>query len=208
MKAKPDKWTVVVAGSWNVRVFSPDWIGKNLTEERPISVEVSLSQPANLMRFIVGGLTIVPVEDRLIVGVQDPTIALMAKAEAVALKAVKLLPHTPIAAVGLNFGFEDEALNEKLSRLFRIADMGDLSDFDCDIKQTTIARTLTVHGETLNVNHTASHGDGRVEVHLNFHQEITSTEAATQVLQGRAKKCYDLAIRFLEHVYHCTIDEA
>lgn len=207
MKAKPETWTIVVAGGWNVRVFSPDWVGKNLTDERPINIEVPLAPPVNVVRFIVGGIAIIPAEDRLIIGISEPTIALMEKAEAVAHKAVKLLPHTPIGAVGINFGFEESAPNEKLLNLFRVADLGDLSAFGCDIKQTTIARSLSVQDSVLNVNHTASSADGRVEVHLNFHHEAPSAGAAMELLQGRARKCFELSKNFFERVYDCTLDE-
>lgn len=30
MKPKLETWTIVVAGGWNVRIFSPEWVGKQL----------------------------------------------------------------------------------------------------------------------------------------------------------------------------------
>ena len=207
MKAKPETWTIVVAGGWNVRVFSPDWVGRNLTDHRPLNIEVPLGPPVNMIRFIVGGLTVIPAEDRLIVGVQDPTIEMLEKAEAVALKAVTLLPHTPIGAVGINFGFEETSPSGKLLALFRMADMGDLSSFGCDIKQTTVARSLVVQNATLNVTHASSAADGRVETHLNFHHEAPSAGAAMELLKGRARQCFELGKNFLTQVYDCTLDE-
>jgi len=205
MRPKTDHWTIVVAGGWNVRVFSPEWVGRNLIPEKPLNVEVPLVSPVQQLRFIAGGVVLIPGEDRLIVGVQEPSIANMAKAEAIALRAVELLSHTPMGAVGVNFGFETLTPTDQLTRLFRVADISALSGFGATVLQTKVVRRLAVDGETLNITHTLA--DGAIEVHMNFHRDASSAEEVSSALSGCSERSLGIATRLLSDVYGVAVEQ-
>lgn len=205
MKAKADTWTIVIAGAWNPRVFSPDWVGKHLMADQPLTVEVPLASPVNHLKLMAGGVVLIAAEDRLIVGAQDTNMAAMEKAERVACKAALLLEHTPTAAVGINFGFEDDRLTPGLVDLFRLPDAKRLSEFGCSVKQTSITRGLLIEGRALNVTH--AFVDEGTQILLNFHFDATSAAAAAKILDGQSKSCFDLARSFLHRVYDAKIDE-
>lgn len=204
MKAKPETWTVVLAGGWNVRVFSPDWVGRHLIAEKPLNLEVPLAAPIQHLKFTGGGLVLIPADDRLIVGVQEATLQAMRKAEDVAKKAAAMLPHTPTAAVGVNLGFEDENPSARLTEVFRVSDLSALSSFGCEVSQTTIVRRLLVEGAVVNLTHTFV--DGKVQVHFNFHHDATSADQIATVLTARTEACFAIATRLLSEVYDSTIE--
>ena len=39
MKPVFNTWTVVVVGRWNVSIFNPDWLGKNLFDNKELLVD-------------------------------------------------------------------------------------------------------------------------------------------------------------------------
>ncbi|MBI3800790.1 MAG: hypothetical protein HY268_27900 [Deltaproteobacteria bacterium] len=39
MKAIQDAWNVVLAGNWNLAIFSPNWLSKNLFHSESITIE-------------------------------------------------------------------------------------------------------------------------------------------------------------------------
>jgi hypothetical protein len=205
MKPKPETWTVVVAGAWNTRLFSPEWVGKHLLADQPMSIEVPFAGPVSHLKLTAGGVVLIPTEDRLVVGVQEATLAAMQKAEDVARKAVVLLAHTPTAAVGINFGFEDQSPSAGLTEIFRMSDAKRLSGFGCAVKQTSISRRIEIDGRALNITHALV--DTGVQIHVNFHFDAATADVAVNVLQGQAESCLLLARKFLSSVYDVKIKE-
>lgn len=202
MKAKPETWTVVVAGGWNVRIFSPEWVAKHLMKDTPVSVEIALAAPIQL-KFSADGLVLIPADDRLIAGVQEATVDAMDRAEEVVVRALELLPYTPTAAFGVNFGFEDELPGPQITELFRLSDLPNLSEFGCAIKQSSVTHRLDVNGKVLNVTHSLV--DGIAQLHLNFHHD--SPGAAPAALRGSVRDCFALATTFMSSVYALKVDE-
>lgn len=206
MKPKLENWTIVLAGAWNVRVFSPEWVGRRLLDGRPMSIEVPIGPAPLHFRYTADGLNLLPSSDRLIIGVHKADLVSLQKAEATAKKALELLPHTPISALGINLGFDDQEPNEHLRALFRMPDLDPLSGFGCKVKRTAIERSLEVEGTILNVTHLLD-AEGRAEVLFNFHHDATTAEIAGNLLDDRAEKCLKLARDFMSKVYECSLED-
>ena len=198
MKPKTDTWTIVATGAWNTRVFAPEWVGKHLLPG-PLVVEVGLTAPVRL-KFVSGDMIVVPADDRLIVGVQAATVQAMIQAEGVMFKALELLPHTPTTGLGVNFGFEEANPDASLISLFTFPDQDKLSKFGCTISSQDLRRKLEIEGTIL--NSTLSLSEGKVSIHLNFHQEGPFT-----VARQSAETCFNLAQKFLSSVYNEHIEE-
>ena len=42
LEPRPEEWTVVLLGNWNVSIFNPAWLTKNLFENETISLELPM----------------------------------------------------------------------------------------------------------------------------------------------------------------------
>jgi hypothetical protein len=119
MRAVPDSWSIVIVGRWNVSILNPTWLGKHVFENPEVQVEFSLT-PGSPPRFTSREIRIVPQNAAVTVQAVQYTEAAMRRAEEVACKLLELLQHTPVSAVGVNFGFEepspDEAIVAKLPK--------------------------------------------------------------------------------------------
>lgn len=195
-----------MVGAWNVRLFSPDWVGRNLLVGHQLSIEVPLNAPGQHMRFTTtSGVILIASDDRVVFGMQDATSEGMRRAETLAMSLLSILPHTPLRAVGFNFGFDDPAPRDEVTALFRTSDLGKLSNFNCVVERTSIARRLAVEEQLVNVTHTLA--DGSISVDLNFHHDTTSVADAQAFLADRSEKCLSLAARLMSSVYGATLEE-
>lgn len=208
MVPKLDTWTIVIIGGWNPKIFRPDWVGKELFDRKTIAVEVSLAPGTSIVRFSSpeDGLLLIPSEDRLIVGIRKGDDEVVAKAEGLARKALELLPHTPVGAVGVNFGFVEPNPAPALTSLFSFADLDGLSKTGCEVKRSSITRNLVLQGTTLNVTHTLV--EGQVEIHLNFHRDSATATQAVEHLTEKAVAFLQLGTKFLKDVYGCEMENA
>lgn len=192
--------------AWNVHVFSPEWVGKQLFDGKPMTIEVPLGPSGVRVRYSAEGLNLITSGDLLIVGVQKADDHSVDRAEAAARHVLQLLPHTPVTAFGLNFGFYHAEPSDQLLGLFKLNDLDALSEFGCTIKRSNVVRSLEIAGATVNVTHLLD-SDGHAESDLNFHHNVPSAAAAEKQLEGRARKCLDLARTLLASVYNCTLEE-
>jgi hypothetical protein len=74
------------------------------------------------------------------------------------------------------------------------------------IKRSNIVRTLEIDRKIVNVTH-ALDGDGRAEMHFNFHHDTPSAEDAGRVIEGRATAGLELAKKIMTTVYDCPQEE-
>lgn len=175
-----------------------------------MSIEVPIGpNPAPaLIRYTADGLNVLVSADRLTIGVQTADLGSIERAEAIATKALDLLVHTPITAVGVNLGFDEHAPSESLRALVRTPDLDPLSKFGCRVKATSVARVLDVDGSVLNATLTLDADSGSVGVALNFHHNVDTTDAAAKLLKGRASTCLKTAQNFMQNVYECTLEDS
>lgn len=206
MHPSAETWTIVVAGAWNVRVFSPDWVAQHLTPDVQLTLEVPVSPALGNLRIVAGKIVLIPGDDRLIVGVQEPTLEVMKSVEALVCRVLTMLQHTPVSAIGVNFGFEDDHPSSEITELFSLPDLASLSDFGCNVREATIGRSIQVDGMMLNLRHTLVAGIYRV--HFNFHHDAKSAAGAAELLTGRSERCLSVARNLMSAVYHGKLDEA
>lgn len=191
MVSNPDEWAIVAVGSWNPRVFQPEWVTEHLSAlEVPEPRWEYLLDPAGpiAFRIDVDNLIIAPARERLVIGVRSVEDDVLVRAEELMRTILQLLRHTPVTALGVNLEFQEPEPSSRLFRLFELPDTDHLSDHRADIVRTEIRRHLQINGVTLNLIQTFT--EEATTVRFNYHHPVTSAATAADVLDGE---------RWLEH---------
>lgn len=198
-----ENWNIVVAGQWNPRVFTPQWVGSQLLGDPQLEVLAQLLPGAPSLQYRSGEVVVYPGDEAFMVVARHQTDDALRRTEAVVLTALRLLEHTPVAGVGINFTQMEAEPSERLLRLLPLADDEDLARFGCDTRQTDIARQLMVRDRLVNVRMTLS--EQGVAISLNFHLDVRSAAQASAALTGQAVLCREVAAEFLHTVYDTTL---
>ena len=199
-----DQWTVVLVGSWNVRIFSPLWVGQHLFDSKEVEMEVGIGAGAHPMRYRKSAALIIPRDDRIIFGTTSYRDEALSLLESLSSTTLDLLPHTPISAVGINFGFVEEDPEPDLLKLFDVPDSARLASWATDIHRKELTRQLETKEGIMNLKQVLH--DGKVEFHLNFHEDVDSPSKAKESLEGKILRRRDFAIEFLKEVYDLTLE--
>jgi hypothetical protein len=206
MKVNNDFWSIVLVGKWNRFILSPQWVGKNIFEEPGLQVEFALNlelppRYTSNEKFI----RMVPAEDRVIFFPLKQTDECLLEIEKRADKLFELLPHTPMTAFGINFGFI-ETSNTKLYEIFNIVDNGNLGKVGCELKETSISRNFLYGGSNLNLKITLK--IDKVSFDFNFHYAVKNASEARDKLKGNIIKGKKAAEGILHSVYELDYDQS
>lgn len=153
MATLPFEWNVVIVGSWNEAILTPDGIRKRLyqlPEGTPVDVQVALDRPAP-PRVHYDGLTVTPSSSVLIIAVDQCDLQSLKKACALATNALHSLPETPLTAAGINFRYRIEELSDDLLQLIETAIDGSFSDSGYEIKRRRTNRSLGFQSGEINI---------------------------------------------------------
>ncbi len=204
MYPKLEAWTVVIVGYWNPRVFTPQWVAQTLLHEQNITLEFGVINADPSLRFTSPSVLLMPTNNNLQLAAKDTSDATLQRMEEVATRALELLSHTPIAGVGINFGFSVADAPPDVLALFKTSDQNALSEVGYEIVRTDIQRAFQVEDRVMNL--TCSFHDGGTDILLNFHSDAPSTEVAIEKLRGQVLRSRDIALKLLDDVYHLTLD--
>jgi hypothetical protein len=125
--------------------------------------------------------------------------------ELVARNALQLLSHTPVSALGINFGFIENDPSTDLLRTFDLSDSGSLGDAGYEVQKTSITRQITKEGTAFVSK--VTYENGKVRFHFNFNHPIASAEEGVRFLQGRVLQCRNIATTFLTTIFHLQEQE-
>lgn len=198
--------TIVIVGIWNVGIFQPDWVAKNVFDGRAIQLEVNVGMPPAI-RYHCGRAMLIVSGDRLIGSLQEETNEASDEVQGLLVRILELLPHTPVSALGINLGFEEPAPDKELVQNFLAADNKRLTEFGATVRQTTIHRELMVEGDLLRLRETLE-DNGAVKFHLNFHSDVPDPVAAAKVLQETTRRKRERGLELLRKVYNLTPEPA
>jgi hypothetical protein len=207
MKPRLPEWTIVIAGQWNSRIFTPPWAANNLFKNKLVQVEMGVGPGVQFFKLSANDLVIIPKDESLIFAPSKLSDAVLRQAEVTAARAAELLPHTPVSAWGINFGFEEESISPELSGLFQFGDTQHLSDASlATAGERSILRKLTTSsGVELNLRLTLD--DGKLLFHFNFNHKVNSAASVKEALEkGHVLEYRALALGLLEKAYHLHVD--
>jgi hypothetical protein len=206
MIASTEEWTVVLAGRWNSAVFSPPWVGRHLFQDDSVEMVAAVGLGTQQLRYIRPNIVLIPGDLQTVIGVRRITDDALSEAERQACLILGLLPHTPLSAVGMNFGFVEQSPGSEMVKLFQLSDLNSLSPTVDEVLGTELVRQLNTKEGILNLKH--AFRNGQVSLHLNFHCDTESPEKAIEYLRDSVLRRRDFAVKLLEDVYGLTLEHA
>jgi hypothetical protein len=171
MTVTPYTWNIILAGSWNRAILTPNWIRSKLfvlAENTPITIEVEVDT-FGYIRAIHDKAAVLPRRDFLELLTLVPDLASMQVAANYAARALDSLPETPVRAAGVNFRYKIEDCAVQAFELTKAKLDNEISDLAFTIGSRKIARELALDaGGVINFNVELMENE---EVHLvvNFH---------------------------------------
>lgn len=204
MRPLPDNWSIVIVGRWNVSIFHPAWLTKHLFEVPDVQIEFSTT-PGMAPRFTGGDVRLIPQNGSLALIPVTPVLASMEHVEHVACKVLELLVHTPVTAVGVNFGFEEPEAELSLLEKFPDPNSASLAERGLTIQHRASVWQVMKAGQMINIS--AVLKGGGVTVDFNFHSDVHDAKEAQNAIQGRILEHVRTATAILEGTFGLTQGE-
>ena len=204
-----DAFNVVLVGSWNPAIFSPEWAKQNLADDK--EKEVVLAIPMQMMamppRLTVDNINIYPSTQALVLDCVEYSDVVLEVCSRKLDRIAALLPHTPVTAVGLNFRFLGNLEeNLPLADLFAFSDAGKIDSTKFTLTTALIKRAYTLQDSTV-LNISLESQGGQLRVEFNFHSNIKNlSEITTKTNLARVQSCRSQAIEFMKTVYDVQMD--
>lgn len=199
------EWTVVAVGQWNPAIFSPEWVGTNVAHVDQLETELAVGPVGTAVRFQTPNLSIIPSPDRLIIGCRNVEQATLEAMESASRSTLHLLGHTPVRALGINFGFRENEPPPEMIRTFELRDTGALSDAGYNVLSTEILREFQLEQATLKLKMTLA--QATIRFHFNFTHAVASAQEAAQLLDGRVIRYRDHALNMLTTVFDLQMEQ-
>ena len=200
MKPIVTEWTVVAVGSWNLAILNPDWFAKNVFDINQLNVELILENFAPRLRFVHDDAIVIPSSDRVIIGSRRPTDSSLVACDRAMNKLLELLPVTPIAAVGVNFGYEEADPPQRLFDLFKFSDGSKFIDQAIQITGSTIARQFSYDKYLCTMTTNLSEA-GAIQLKFNYNANVENSKDARAALEGKVIMLREYTERLLSDIY-------
>ena len=122
---------------------------------------------------------------------------------------LEILDHTPVSALGINFGFEESTENFEKLDIFSFGDTTDWIDRSYTQETAEIKRRFKLGNDEKGIlNFSLILNQRKVALDFNFHYDCADTEKAKEIiLEGIIAKNRDIALNILEDVYSLTLEE-
>lgn len=193
MKLIHEETSLVLAGAWNPAILTPAWVlqhglGKALdgTNRYQAFLPTGFGLIFEAPRYVLDDLTFSVRPDSLIITPKSEAVDDLASAEDVAAKMLDQLIHTPVAGVGHNFGFREQAPQSDTLGIFTraVQDLADEMPDGWEPATTAIVASFTNAARNVVINVQRSFEGGEIIVKVNFHHAVVSAERAGFVLRG------------------------
>lgn len=158
MNYLPHNWNVVVLGSWNKSILTPNFIAKNIyktTDGSPFQVEI----PVDLLlppRIKFNDNICIVDNDKILIETSVSTIDNLITTLNYAKNAIDALPITPVLAAGFNIRFTIEDYQSTLINLL----------FGSEIDSILARSNYEVLNR--NINRTVKLKDGMIGIYINY----------------------------------------
>jgi hypothetical protein len=198
MTPKQELWNIVLAGSWNRAIFTPDWVNRVLFNDPDLETLISIL-PRMPIVYRNRQVALEASGSRLVFRPRRLDDACIQAAERMAHVTLNTLQDTPIRGIGINFGFVEDELRRDLAELLDFRDDAELTGSGWAIEDRRVARRLRQGEDVLNLTFVLSGHELTIE--FNFHTETTDNAVARQAVENRALRLRDTALLILNDLY-------
>lgn len=201
------KPVLIFAGAFNPAIFSPPWMARNLfgvpegEEVEVTSVLDTGEGPAP--RHYIQKVGVLVQSQRLAIYPDEMSDEVIGRAEAAFVAVAETLPHTPVAAFGINFRFDQLAVTAELVDSIMPSDGLEALG---QIKSTEVASNIDV-GERDQLNVTRRLSGDSVEVSFNFHFPVAGMQEVVDGRRPNISNALDRAKQVLSEMYGQELDD-
>lgn len=193
---------VVLVAEFNPAIFQTPWIAKHLfgkTEGEEMAVTEILIQngPLLIQLTFLEGVALNVAPNRTEIFVLDAEPETLARAEAVLLKMLEVLPHTPLAAVGCNLSYVDDDPDTTIADLFTTPE-GFEAEGVLNTRQSGVQLQLE-SGQLLNFVRVL--GPKEVRYSFNYHRAESDAERYKEFVPGMLSKAQKDSQTLLRSLY-------
>ncbi|MBC8277770.1 MAG: hypothetical protein H8E46_06025 [FCB group bacterium] len=181
--------SIVIVGGWNRKILTPPWLGKNIFKKDELELQFPLDPSLPLKVSDKESYTIDISNDKLMfqpLSLSDENLIIMAEAAKLVLE---ILPHTPVTAMGINFGFKEETPQTELLNYLDnvlVPSHREISD-DKKCQAISIVKSYQLTGllqnRVLNFKIHREVDEPAVIFDLNFHKEVDNAAVACEALR-------------------------
>ncbi len=206
MKISPDRCTVVIAGAWNVAIFNPGFVAKNIFggQEAP-QPEMIIGPEGTSGQYTGSQFTFGVQKSKIIWRPLSTEPEVLQRVEGAAGGLLEVLSATPIVGIGFNYGFDVDEPTERLQRVLDLSDMAVIEESGEVSSLVMIKRSFS--GDRVRINFSITcEANGPVKLDFNFHREVADAIDAKGCLLGSVTKYRDRAIQLLGDWYGLTLE--
>lgn len=186
MKLLSDQTTLVLAGAWNPAILQPNWIARHILQlpagnAFQVSMLLPVQGQAGPPRFSFEGLSITAAQDVVMFHLVPEDPGMVAKSFEVAKCILEMLPHTPVAALGVNFAYAVDPNEGQLRTTVEWAES--VSDLLVDDPEALVANRqwqvgINALGHMVNVTYRADAQGGTININHHYEVEGSASKAA------------------------------
>lgn len=172
-----DTDTLVIIGAWNRAIFSQDWVMKNLlSDAKNVKIEYPINGIGSL-RFSTEDISFFIFGERLIFKALNSKEQTYRTIISIARQLLRLLSHTPISALGINFVYKTDSLDIFNS----FDDTKKLVDFiGREINSQELTRSFSLD-EVLTLNLKMQSNDNQSIIDFNYNYSVNTPLEAINV---------------------------
>ena len=140
-------------------------------DKPPIEIEFSLNLDLP-NRYKIKGIYITPTPDKVILSSVDNSEESLRQMSNFAVRLCKILTHTPLRSIGVNFGYFESESKEDLYDKFSFDKNDPFSEEGWQIKDYAVKRYMVKEGFDLNFTTTIDE-NSNFRLEFNYHYNIT-----------------------------------
>lgn len=205
MKFRTGYNPLIIVGSWNKAIFSPDWVSQYIFPNTEIHIEFPFNNSNASIKFNAKNIALNVIDQRLLFYTALPSNESFDLIGEIATSLCRFLPHTPVSSFGINHVFESaiDEINE--SKIFELSDNNLIADNGYTIQSIKTVRTIKLEDCILNLS--CSQENETIIFDFNYHYNISSLEEFIQKFDSQnISQKKDNALEFLSNIYELHLD--
>jgi hypothetical protein len=193
---------IVLVADFNPAIFQPPWIAKHLFG-RGVGEQMALAEVLIQNGPVLTPLVFLDSVAINVTGNRTELFALNAEqktlecVEAVLLKMLETLPHTPLSAIGCNLSYIDDSPNDMIVDLFKTPE-GFEAEGALNFRQSGVQLQLD-DGEILNFSRVL--GPNEVRYSFNYHRTEGNSERYKEFVPNMTDKALSHSKKLLQSLY-------